>query len=296
MKIYYYIWDGQYQTGGSNMYRNNGNILYHYTDFQAVDGILRCAQLRVNNVLRMNDSAEMRHFMNHLCSAVTDRLQQDGYLSQAQTLQALFHDEIKKEYSAFAACFSFHRDDAAQWERYGNRGRGICIAFRREYLQRMAKGALSLQTVFYRDDMAGHPMVDVFCQLVRDGVPLSSENPAVKTAMRDAWACSVSFKHPSFSSEYEMRLVVSPFETGDFDVRPCYHVTKERIKKYYPLDLMSMCEKAGIKLEDLIAEITIGPESTQSMAIFQDYLRDHGLCSLVDRVTLSDCPLRRLST
>ena len=93
-----------------------------------------------------------------------------------------------------------------------------------------------------------------------------------------------------------MRLVVSPFETGDFDVRPCYHVTKERIKKYYPLDLMSMCEKAGIKLEDLIAEITIGPESTQSMAIFQDYLRDHGLCSLVDRVTLSDCPLRRLST
>lgn len=278
------------------MYRNNGNILYHYTDFQAVDGILRCAQLRVNNVLRMNDSAEMRHFMNHLCSAVTDRLQQDGYLSQAQTLQALFHDEIKKEYSAFAACFSFHRDDAAQWERYGNRGRGICIAFRREYLQRMAKGALSLQTVFYRDDMAGHPMVDVFCQLVRDGVPLSSENPAVKTAMRDAWACSVSFKHPSFSSEYEMRLVVSPFETRDFDVRPCYHVTKERIKKYYPLDLMSMCEKAGIKLEDLIAEITIGPESTQSMAIFQDYLRDHGLCSLVDRVTLSDCPLRRLST
>lgn len=278
------------------MYRNNGNILYHYTDFQAVDGILRCAQLRVNNVLRMNDSAEMRHFMNHLCSAVTDRLQQDGYLSQAQTLQALFHDEIKKEYSAFAACFSFHRDDAAQWERYGNRGRGICIAFRREYLQRMAKGALSLQTVFYRDDMAGHPMVDVFCQLVRDGVPLSSENPAVKTAMRDAWACSVSFKHPSFSSEYEMRLVVSPFETGDFDVRPCYHVTKERIKKYYPLDLMFMCEKAGIKLEDLIAEITIGPESTQSMAIFQDYLRDHGLCSLVDRVTLSDCPLRRLST
>ena len=296
MKIYYYIWDGQYQTGASNMYRNNGNILYHYTDFQAVDGILRCAQLRVNNVLRMNDSAEMRHFMNHLCSAVTDRLQQDGYLSQAQTLQALFHDEVKKEYSAFAACFSFHRDDAAQWERYGNRGRGICIAFRREYLQRMAKGALSLQTVFYRDDMAGHPMVDVFCQLVRDGVPLSSENPAVKTAMRDAWACSVSFKHPSFSSEYEMRLVVSPFETGDFDVRPCYHVTKERIKKYYPLDLMSMCEKAGIKLEDLIAEITIGPESTQSMAIFQDYLRDHGLCSLVDRVSLSDCPLRRLST
>lgn len=113
--------------------------------------------------------------------------------------------------------------------------------------------------------------------------------------MRDAWACSVSYKHPSFASEYEMRLVVSPFETSGFDVRPCYHVTKERIKKYYPLDLMSMCRQAGIGIEDLVAEIIIGPDSTQSMAIFQDYLRDNGLPALVDRVSLSDCPLRGLS-
>ena len=137
-------------------------------------------------------------------------------------------------------------------------------------------------------------MVDVFCELVRNGAVLSAENPALKTAMRDAWACSVSFKHPSFASEYEMRLVVSPFETEDFNVHPCYHVTKERIKKYYPLNLMSMCEEIGIGLEDLVAELIIGPDSTQSKAIFQDYLRDNGLHGLVDRVALSDCPLHRL--
>lgn len=277
------------------MERANGNILYHYTDFQAVDGILRCAQLRVNNVLRMNDSAEMRHFMKRLCTAITERLNREGKSEQAQAIHDLFLDEIKKEYSAFAACFSFYRDDAAQWERYGNRGRGICIAFQREYLQRLAKGALSLQTVFYQDDVAGHPMVDMFCDLVQAGGALSADAPEVKKAMRDAWACSVSYKHPSFASEYEMRLVVSPFETSGFDVRPCYHVTKERIKKYYPLDLMSMCRDIGIGIEDLVAEIIIGPDSTQSMAIFQDYLRDNGLPALVERVSLSDCPLRGLS-
>ena len=104
------------------------SILYHYTDFQAVDGILRCAQLRVNNVLRMNDSAEMRHFMNRLSSAIAARLSREGYPEQAAEILALFREEMKKEYSAFAACFSFRRDDAAQWERYGNQGRGICIA------------------------------------------------------------------------------------------------------------------------------------------------------------------------
>ena len=110
----------------------NGSILYHYTDFQAIDGILRCAQLRVNNVLRMNDSAEMRHFMKRLCAAIVDRLNQEGDPERAEEIWHLFREELKKEYSAFAACFSFRRDDAAQWERYGNRGRGICVAFQRE--------------------------------------------------------------------------------------------------------------------------------------------------------------------
>ena len=270
--------------------------LYHYTDFQALDGILRCAQLRVNNVLNMNDSAEMRHFMNRLCSAITARLEKDGYGARARELQALFREEVKKEYSAFAACFSFHRDDAAQWERYGNRGRGVCIAFQRDYLQRIARGGLSLQAVFYRNDVAGHPMVDVFCDLAKGGGRLSTDDPQVEKAFREAWACSVSFKHPSFSTEYEMRLVVSPFEMGDFDVKPCYHVTKERIKKYYPLDLKAMCAEIGIGIEDLVAEIIIGPDSTQSVAIFQDYLRDNGLRALAQRVSLSDCPLRTVTT
>ena len=264
----------------SGMDRYGGDILYHYTDFQAVDGILRQAQLRVNNVLRMNDSAEMRHFMDRLCTAVARRLEDDGDREGAGRVRWLFQEELKKEYSAFAACFSFHRDDAAQWERYGNRGRGICIAFQREHLEKIATGALSLQMVFYRNDMAGHPMVDVFYRLIKEGADLAGEE--VRRAMCDAWACSVSFKHPSFRSEYEMRLVVSP----------CYHVSKERIKKYYPLDLNAMCARAGITLDDLITELIIGPDSTQSMAIFQDYLRDNGLAGLAERVSFSDCPLR----
>lgn len=269
-----------------------GDILYHYTDFQAVDGILRRAQLRVNNVLRMNDSAEMRHFMNRLCSAVVERLRRDGRARQAGAIRALFQEEVKKEYSAFAACFSFRRDDAAQWERYGNQGRGVCIAFQGELLRRMAAGPLSLHTVFYEDDMTGHPMVDRFCRLVRGKASLSGEDRDIQLAMRDAWACSVAFKHPSFSSEDEVRLVVSPFGQEAFGIQPCYHISRERIKKYYPLDLREMCRRVGTALEELISEIIIGPESTQSCMILQDYLADQGLGALAPRVFLSDCPLR----
>ena len=111
--------------------------------------------------------------------------------------------------------------------------------------------------------------------------------------MNYAWSCSAAFKHPSFLSEREVRLVVSPFVKEYFEVEPCYHITTERIKKYYPLDLMGMCGKIGIGLEELVPEIIIGPESTQSKSILQDYLRDNGLEELAGKVALSKCPLRR---
>ena len=65
------------------------SIFYHYTDFQALDGILHSAQLRVNNVLRMNDSAEMRHFMGRLSSAIVRQLAAEGETARARAVQAL---------------------------------------------------------------------------------------------------------------------------------------------------------------------------------------------------------------
>lgn len=270
-------------------------ILYHYTDFQALDGILHDARLRVNNVLNMNDAAEMRYFMSRLCDAVAGRLENEGDGQKAGQVRALFKEALKREFyhPAYAACFSLHRDDAAQWERYGNRGRGVCIAFRGKHLQEMAQGALSLQTVFYQEDMTAHNLTGVFYRLVKRNEELSAKNPDIQKALNYAWSCSAAFKHPSFLSEKEVRLVVSPAVKEYFDIRPCYHISKERIKKYYPLELDSMCRKIGIGWEELVPEIVIGPESTQSESILQDYLRDNGLEGLAERVSMSNCPLRR---
>lgn len=57
-----------------------------------------------------------------------------------------------------------------------------------------------------------------------------------------------------------------------------------------------MCREIGIGWEKLVPEIIIGPESTQSGFILQDYLRDNGLECLAERVSMSNCPLRRSPT
>ena len=269
-------------------------ILYHYTDFVALDGILCRKELRLNNVLNMNDAEEMQLFMRGIFKSVRRRLEAEGRHEKALKLQAMY-DELKQrrfEYSAYAACFSLYRDDAAQWERYANRGRGVCLGMRREVLERMTGGAMAIQEVFYQDQMESHPLVEKIHDLVLASDEISERNQSLRAQVREAWRDSASFKHPSFSSEREIRLVVMPFHAEDFDMKPRYHVAKERIKKYYPLDLEAMCLRAQATIEDLVSCIIIGPQSSQSLPILQDYLRDLSLCDLANNVFLSDCPLQ----
>ncbi|MCD8151043.1 MAG: DUF2971 domain-containing protein [Clostridiales bacterium] len=271
------------------------NILYHYTDFAALDGILSNSELRLNNILNMNDASEMSLFMNGLCRSVADRLRADGDRERADWTEKIFSEEKEQEfvYSAYAACFSRYRDDAAQWERYANRGRGVCIAFREELLDRMVVEPLSLQTVFYQDTVGEHALAGTLYRLIRQCESPFHMTPEIRETLNHAWAASAAFKHPSFASENEVRLVVSPFEHGYFDVQPRYHITNERIKKYYPVNLEELCAAIGMGLDDVIAELIIGPESTQSVPILQDYLNDLGYKRMAELVVRSACPLRQ---
>ncbi len=273
-------------------------MLYHYTDFAAFDGIIRCAELRLNNILNMNDASEMRFFMNGICRAVMERLKAEGEEEKSHVIETFFHRELEEEfrYSAYAACFSKYRDDAAQWERYGHLGQGVCIAFHENLMQKMTGGAVSLQTVYYQKDMREHRLVEEFYRVIMGERRLSEMQREMREIMNDAWIQSAAFKHPSFAREKERRLVISPFVLNDFAVEPRYHVSAGRIKKYYPLDLNRMCGRLGLHMSELIGEIIIGPASSQSMPILQDYLVDCGMNALKDKISMSDCPLRKPTT
>ena len=273
-------------------------MLYHYTDFAAFDGIIRCAELRLNNILNMNDASEMRFFMNGICRAVVERLKTEGEEEKGHVIEKFFRRELEEEfrYSAYAACFSKYRDDAAQWERYGHLGQGVCIAFHENLMQKMTGGAVSLQTVYYQKDMREHRLVEEFYRVIMGERRSSEMQREMREIMNDAWIQSAAFKHPSFAREKERRLVISPFVLNDFAVEPRYHVSAGRIKKYYPLDLNRMCGRLGLHMSELIGEIIIGPTSSQSMPILQDYLVDCGMNALKDKISMSDCPLRKPTT
>ena len=76
-------------------------MLYHYTDYVAFDGIIRCGELRLNNILNMNDASEMRLFMHGICKAVVDRLNVEGEFEKAQQIETFFQKELAKEFLRF---------------------------------------------------------------------------------------------------------------------------------------------------------------------------------------------------
>ena len=284
----------QHLTEVYNSFTGKESILYHYTDYIAFNGIMRDRELRVNNVRNMNDAAEMHLFISGIFRAVENQLEQEKAEKKLEKFKKLEEELSKKyfDYAAYAACFSTYRDDASQWERYANRGKGICLGIDRSILEAMTGGAITLQKVYYQDDVESHPLVKKLHDLTLSEEVFSEDNPTLKAALAECWRNSASFKHPSFSSEHEVRLVVMPYDAESFDVKPRYHVAQDRIKKYYPLNLDTMCKKVGSCLEELVVEIIVGPESTQSLPILRDYLNDLSLHALADRLYLSDCPLR----
>ena len=275
-------------------------ILYHYTDFNALNGIVGNAELRLNNILNMNDTSEMRLFVNDLRDNVLVDLKNDGLDKNFSLAKEFFKREFAEEfhYSAYAACFSEYRDDAAQWERYAKGGQGVCIAFHKELLEKIVEheGSVSLKKVYYRDSVEDHALVKKFEKAMRDLKSFEGSQAKLHKLMNEAWISSAAFKHPSFTSENEVRLIYTPFSAEEAAVKPKYHIAWDRIKKYYPMDLKDLCNKTGIKISDLVDEIIIGPASPQSLPILQDYLIDGGLKKLSDRVSLSRCPLRKPTT
>ena len=53
--------------------------LYHYTDFNAMRGIITNGEIWLWNLRRMNDSQEMNYFIKELKSAVKKTLEPEQY-------------------------------------------------------------------------------------------------------------------------------------------------------------------------------------------------------------------------
>lgn len=258
-----------------------GKELYHYTDFNALNGIWVKKEIWLGNVLEMNDTMEMKHFMKLLEEAVVQKTHAESIVHE------LFQQQTQrlKEMPVYALSLSNKNDDAAQWERYGNSGKGVCIGFNanmlKEYTQ---KTNAVLQPVHYVKDVKQHEHVNLISQYIENNT-LNNGWDNIDSVFENAWACASAFKHSSFKCEDEERImsVVLELVVG----KPHYLVTRDAIREYYPLSFKDY------DMNELVSTITLGPRASISLDVLKRYLSYEAKTATEGiEIRQSVCPLR----
>jgi len=108
-------------------------ILYHYTGWSGVKGILESRQFRATAHDCTNDEAELisaNSVILQVAKELRARTHGTPKIVLSRFVQTYAQQQIAKAGRVFLSCFSIARDDPEQWRKYGAAGQGLCLGIR----------------------------------------------------------------------------------------------------------------------------------------------------------------------
>lgn len=280
------------------MSENKPELLFHYTNFVALEGILFGKGIRLCCANEMNDKLEMKHFIKMLEMAVLKRCEIESREDLVSTVKTVFNEERdeRKNEVVYLVSFTEWEDDAAQWERYGNCGYGVSIAFDYNVLKIIrTDDYLMCNQIYYGKNADSHQLVDDIYDAIKGKFPTTHNFDKREGVFDNVWACAASYKNPSFMSEREYRVLTLPTWKGKrFDKLGELQTvtTPSQIKKCLYFDWRKKCKEKQIPIETLVKRIVIGPKSSQSVEGLREWLRENSLGELSGCVVKSESSLR----
>ena len=200
----------------------------------------------------------------------------------ARMLAARWKREIPLEYLSQAL------DDAAQWDRYADYGRGVAIEFNTEALHNLLYyHGMIIGEQYYTQETRDHELYKLLSSYISTGILEGFSN--LDGFIDNLVLCAFIHKHPTFTAEKEIRI--APYFVNDNDSHIEYQ-TFNIIKEVYVLKLNEVLEKENMHMEDIINSIIIGPRSAQNPKDLENYCRHLRLHKLAQNINVSNCPLR----
>lgn len=95
--------------------------LYHYTSLEALEEMIKSQSIRASSIFLMNDPNELIYGQEQ----ITDKFIQ----TLSTKLRQLYKRQSINNFSAFVFSLSELDDDMNQWERYGDKHKGIRVGF-----------------------------------------------------------------------------------------------------------------------------------------------------------------------
>jgi hypothetical protein len=202
-------------------------LLWHYTNFQGLQGILQKQQIWASSLLSLNDTTEYEYSVE-LARQLLSEVRQRSVARYPLTrlgVEFLKNSGLKiislEASRTFVACFSKSRDDLSQWRAYGGTP-GFSIGFDRSSLNRLAKKS-NFRLTDCRYSAEKHrekirELVDSWISGLRKVDRNTNTRPDRRLLRKMARLYPVAFlvglnslaetnKHPKFRAEKEVRMV-----------------------------------------------------------------------------------------
>jgi hypothetical protein len=273
------------------MENSNSEPLYHYCSNDAFFSIIESGSIRLSDLNQSNDSAEGRWVLKVLETIWQNHLKKD----QIDKLLKIVESSLGT-LGGLGFCLSKERDRLSQWRGYAEMGKGVCIGFKQEELQKLIFELgdldISLENVLYEDkeikfdmEKRATKIANIFKRCIPEelsydgemadgkdeetGKPKKELNSEIDKLLLDSMYC---YKNPAFQEENEMRIIkkIIIFDLGQVfpknDLK--YKAETDRIKPYFELHFDASC---------LISEVILGPINMTPDHVVRDFLRNNNL-------------------
>ena len=201
-----------------------GTLLWHYTDFRGLQGIL-AGKLWVSSLPYLNDTAEFSHGLSIALQVLQHELEKALHQPSNAAISTVIYRQVVSFFQVsyrprdvFVAAFSTKRDDLSQWRAYGTTGGPqFSIGFSPGALEAKADEHLFMLEEVKYERQHIVPDVTLALRVSIDSILEELSRESDLTVERCGyWAEKLAdeiiamaplYKHPKFEDEREWRLI-----------------------------------------------------------------------------------------
>ena len=275
-----------------------GESYCHYTDLSGLKGILEANEFWLSDHRFLNDLSEYSYGQELAIKVIKEFLRQESDGNFSTLLKEVLRTVTEVAPVFYVASFSLAQDRLDQWKGYGRTNEGVCLVLKND-VTLGCEGVLTqvpaiepMQVIYdleeqtrrlratisiFRDEFINRP-----CDISRT-FSLWQRDLAFLVAYE-----FIRFKHKEYSSEEEIRLVVSSESSILTNKKPRHRISNGRLIPY--VTTKNQLLSYDVKLP--LAEVIVGPLATQDSIIrsIEVFLHNTGYENI--RVRGSSVPFR----
>lgn len=249
-------------------------LLYHYTGYEALLGIVRTAELWATDIHYFNDSSELQHAVVLFQTALRTVGDSAAFPSEMiEQLRNWLDQRLADGHRLFVSCFSEDGNLLSQWRGYTPHGNGVSLGFDPAFLSTCAsaQGFEIGRCIYDREHQAAvaKEAIESLLQyattcgpaMPQQAHPSQSYYPTFFAQEVHLLSIAALLKNPAFVAELEWRAV-SPVWPSYVDNPARYRAGRTTLIPYMPLPL-GVNSASPMRL----AHVYLGPTPQTNLAM-----------------------------